>query len=228
MVHIYGIQIKTFSNKKLLYSLMKLVSKNKRERIKKFMFQQDSLRCLFGALLSRYAICKISNYKNDELKFNVNSYNKPFLIKPNSLYFNTSHSGRWVVCAVANNPVGIDVEYIKSIDFDIAKTFFTKEEYINLMNQDIKNQKRYFYLMWTLKESYVKADGRGLSLPLNSFSIDIKNDEISIITNNKLNLCYFKKYYIDNLHISSVCSLSNNFCSEINEVTVYDLLETLS
>lgn len=144
------------------------------------MFQQDSLRCLFGALLSRYAICKISNYKNDELKFDVNSYNKPFIIKPNNLCFNISHSGKWVVCAVSNNPVGIDVEYIKSIDFDIAKTFFTKEEYINLMNQDIKT-KKYFYLMWTLKESYVKADGRGLSLPLNSFSINIKTMKFPLL-----------------------------------------------
>lgn len=227
MIDIYKVDIREYSDTKLINLLMQLVSQERREKVEKFMFHQDSLRCLLGDLISRYAICKITGYKNSELKFNVNAYNKPFLVEPSNLHFNVSHSGNVVVCAVADELVGIDVEYIKTIDFDIAKRFFTKEEYSSLMNQDPENQVKYFYLIWTLKESYIKADGRGLSLPLNSFSIDIKRNKISVITNNQLKCCFFKKYDIDDFHISSVCSLDSSFSNVIKEVSVHDLLKTL-
>jgi 4'-phosphopantetheinyl transferase len=227
MIDIYSFNISSCLESKIIDLLILLVSKERREKIKKFKFQQDSLRCLFGDLLSRYAICKRSGLKNCQLRFDVNAYNKPSLIDPSNLYFNVSHSGSWVVCAVADELVGIDIEYIKAVDFNIAKRFFTSEEYCSLMKQDKDNQAKYFYLLWTLKESYVKADGRGLSLPLNSFSINLKNDEISVITSNELNSCFFKKYDIDDFHISAICSLSNSFSNTIKEVTVNDLLQKL-
>lgn len=227
MIDIYKIQTNTYYDNKVIDSLMKLVSDGKRERIKTFMFQQDSLRSLLGDLLSRYAICKRTKYKNSQLKFGVNDYNKPVLIKPSELHFNISHSGNWVVCAVADELVGIDVEFIKNINFEIAKRFFTKDEYSDLIKQNPTNQLKYFYLIWTLKESYIKADGRGLSLPLNSFCINIKNNRISVITNNELSYCFFRRYDIDNFHISSVCSLENSFSDTIKEVTVFELLQTL-
>ncbi|HZJ82440.1 MAG TPA: hypothetical protein VFD57_01375 [Clostridia bacterium] len=48
--------------------------------------------------------------------------------------FNVPHSGNWGVCVEANNPVGMDIERIKAVDFNIAKRFFTKKEYRNLMD----------------------------------------------------------------------------------------------
>jgi 4'-phosphopantetheinyl transferase len=227
MIDIYRIQVIPYLENRTVDLLMKLVSKERREKVKKFMFHQDALRCLLGDLLSRYALCKRTGYKNHQLKFGTNAYNKPILIEPNSLHFNVSHSGDWVVCAVSDELVGIDVELVKTIDFEIAKNFFTEDEYISLIKQESQNQLKYFYQIWTLKESYIKADGRGLSLPLNSFSIDIKNDKITVITNNTLNFCFFRVYYVDDLHISSVCSLENNFSNTIMEVYVDDLFQTI-
>jgi len=149
------------------------------------------------------------------------------LPEPNGIHFNISHSGNCVVCAVDEKAVGVDIEVIKPIDFNIAERFFSKAEYLTLINQPKEMQMKYFYMIWTLKESYIKADGRGLSLPLNSFSIDIKHDKISVVTSNELSNCYFKKYDIDNLHISSVCSLDKNFRDTIKELTVDSLIQTL-
>lgn len=227
MVDIYSIQVSSCSDRKIIDSLMQLVSVDRREKIKKKMFQQDSFRCLFGDLLSRYAICKRTGFKNRLLKFGANAHNKPILLGSSDVQFNVSHSGNWVVCAVSNEIVGIDVEHIKPIDFDIAKRFFAEEEYISLIKQDCDNILKYFYQIWTLKESYIKADGRGLSLPLTSFSINIRNDEISVITDNELNSCFFRKYDIDDYHISSVCSLDINFSQTIKEINIDNLFQTL-
>lgn len=228
MVDIYKIQTNIYFESETINSLKELVSNEKKERVEKFMCQQDSLKCLLGDLLSRYAIYKRSGYKNSQLKFGVNEYNKPILINPDNLYFNISHSGNWVVCTVADDVVGVDVELIRNTtNFEVAKRFFTKDEYSSLIKQDSTNQIKYFYLLWTLKESYIKADGRGLSLSLKSFSINVLNNEISITTNNELNKCFFRKYDIDDAHICSVCSLDHSFSSTIKEVTIFELLQDL-
>lgn len=228
MVDAYKIRTNSFLDSKAADLLMQLVTNEKKERIKRFVYKEDALRCLLGDLLSRYALCKRTGYKSSELKYRINEYNKPLLVTPEHLYFNVSHSGNWAVCAVADKLVGIDVEYIKSIDFKIAERFFTNYEYDNLLKQDPKNQLRYFYTLWTLKESYIKADGRGLSLPLDSFSIEIKKDSISVSTDNELKSCFFKIYEIDDFHISSVCSLDSRLNNAVAEVTSFDLLQALT
>ncbi|WP_313563407.1 4'-phosphopantetheinyl transferase family protein [Ruminiclostridium cellobioparum] len=228
MVDTYRIRTNSFLDSKATDSLMQLVTNEKKERIKRFVHREDALRCLLGDLLSRYALGKRTGLKNSELKFMVNEYNKPLLVAPEHLHFNVSHSGNWAVCAVADKLVGIDVEYVKNIDLKIAERFFTNYEYDSLVKQDPKNRIRYFYTLWTLKESYIKADGRGLSLPLDSFSIEINNDSISVITDNELKSCFFEMYEIDNFHISSVCSLDSSFNTTLKEVTYFDLLQALA
>jgi len=73
-----------------------------------------------------------------------------------------------VACAVADSPVGIDIEPLKPVDYKLAESFCAKEEYLFLQQQPEETRLKHFYHFWTSKESYVKADGRGLSLPLAS------------------------------------------------------------
>ncbi|MCL0028295.1 hypothetical protein M1M88_01070 [Peptococcaceae bacterium] len=47
------------------------------------------------------------------MSFVENDYGKPFLKNTNDLYFNVSHSGEWVVCAIHHHPIGIDIEQVK-------------------------------------------------------------------------------------------------------------------
>ncbi len=57
-------------------------------------------------------------------------------------------------------------------------------EYETLLNQPDEMRLKYFYMIWTLKESYIKAEGKGLSIPLNSFSISITSNSINIIADD--------------------------------------------
>lgn len=224
---IYKIKINQNFDKKLINNLTKFISKEKYERIKRFKFKEDFMRSLLGDLLYRYAICKKLRCKNNELEFAINEYNKPYILCSEDLHFNISHSGDWVVCALSDKFIGIDVERIKSIDLDIAKNYFTIEEYESILEQPIENRLKFFYYLWTLKESYVKADGRGLLLDFKTFSIHIRNNEIVINTNNKLKSCFFKTYNIEESYIISICSLNSKISDIVEEISICDILETI-
>lgn len=163
--------------------LLNYVSEDKKVKIHRFYHFEDSQRALIGNVLSRYAICKNLNIENIDITFGTNEYGKPFLLGADKIHFNISHSGNWVVCAISDYPVGIDVEIIKTTNFEIAKRFFSKDEFTALKNQPDDEKQAYFYKLWTLKESYIKAVGKGLSIPLDSFTVSVENN--SIINSNE-------------------------------------------
>lgn len=153
-------------------SLSGLVSHDKRTKIQNFRFPSDAQKSLLGDALARYAICRQYGLSNENLRFGANRHGKPFLLGHPSISHNISHSGDYVVCAAGNNgPVGIDVETVKSADMKIAERFFAEDEFAYLRGHPPELQNECFCRLWTMKESYVKMLGRGLSIPLGSFSV---------------------------------------------------------
>lgn len=92
---------------------------------------------------------------------------KPYLKDWPGVQFNLSHSGGWGVCAVSAAPVGVDVELVRPLKQDIAKRFFTATEQGYLAHRPPEE----FFRLWTRKESFTKALGKGLTLPMDSFSV---------------------------------------------------------
>lgn len=178
MLKTYLINIDKNLEKDIFDSLLNYVSEDKRAQIHRFYHFEDSQRALIGNLLSRYVICRNLNIKNSDIAFDKNQYGKPFLVGQNRFDFNISHSHKWVVCAVSDYPVGIDVEVLKSTQYDIAKRFFSEDEYAQLQKQPENEKQAYFIKLWTLKESYIKAVGKGLSIPLDSFTVSVENNRI--------------------------------------------------
>lgn len=180
MLNAYIVKIDVNLEKEHFNRLLVYVSDEKKGQIHRFYHFEDSQRALIGNVLARYAICKSLHIKNTDIVLGKNQYGKPLLLNPSEIHFNISHSGSWVVCAASNSPVGIDVEVIKPIDFEIAKRFFSKDEYTALMNQPSDERQAYFYKIWTIKESYIKAEGKGLSIPLDSFTVNIEDNSIQL------------------------------------------------
>ena len=172
-------------------SLMPLVFSEKQERIKQFRFFQDARNCLLGDILARSEICRATSLANSQLEFSKNAYSKPFLVNSSHIHFNISHSGCYVACAVADEPVGIDIEIIKPVDLKIAERFFALDEARYVMDG---NHTFRFYDVWTKKESRIKWEGKGLSKPITSFSV-FDSDEQETITyhevfQNEEAICY--------------------------------------
>jgi len=92
---------------------------------------------------------------------------KPYLPQFPGVHFNLSHSGPWGVCALSCAPVGVDVELVRPLRQDVAKRFFTKTEQLYLACHPAEE----FFRLWTRKESFSKALGKGLTLPMDHFSV---------------------------------------------------------
>jgi len=205
--------------------LLGCLTAEKQEKVKRFHRWEDSQRAAIAEILIRAVVCTKFGFPNGEIDFDKNDYGKPFIKNRPDFHYNISHSGDWVICAVDNALVGIDVETVKPMDFGIAKRFFSKEECNDLMMKEESQRLAYFFDLWTLKESYIKADGRGMSIPLDSFTIKVSDEKIWVETDNELKDCFFKKYNIDEKYKCSVCSVGNDFPSEIimkNHMQLYE------
>lgn len=192
------------------------VSEAKRAKIRKFIKPEDANRGLIADMLIRTIIRNKFNVGNDQITFATEPYGKPYVAGLPSFHFNLSHSGRWIVCAVDGEPVGIDIERVKPVNFEIAERFFSKEEYRSLMEKEETERLSFFYDLWTIKESFVKQVGKGLSMPLDSFSINISvNHEISLKLEDEYALCYFKQFHLDPDYKMAVCAATGVFSEHV-------------
>ena len=217
MVEIYGTIVDSRLDEEYFQQLLSRIDIEKQKRIKRFRKWEDGHRTLMADLLVRYLVMEKLDIPNHDIHFSTNSFNKPLLKSIDHFHFNCAHSGRWVVCAIDNAPVGIDVEKKKAVDLDIAKRFFSTEEYDTLMNQDESERGNHFFLLWTLKESYLKAIGKGLHQSLSSFTIRFyEKDKMKLYAGDETVAdVYFKTYSIDPEYCLSVCGSSNAFTDAI-------------
>lgn len=131
-------------------------------RAMRFRQRSDRLRCL-GAGYLLHQVLGIP-----EAVLCTNAYGKPYVPdRPGD--FSLSHGGDLIVLAVADRAVGVDVEPLGRRHGDIAKRVFKPEE-IEWMNAGDDPDRRFFEL-WTLKEAVMKAEGKGLSLSPETFSV---------------------------------------------------------
>lgn len=83
--------------------------------------------------------------------------------------FNLSHTDGIVVLAVAAERVGVDVERIKQVDLNDYATALTDRERERIASSP--DPAAAFFALWTAKEAAVKADGRGMSIPLDEVAV---------------------------------------------------------
>lgn len=205
----------------------KLLPLDKMNRIKRFYKKEDMFRALVADILTRWIISKKFKINLKDIIFEFESHGKPFIKNIQNIHFNNSHSGDWIVCAVHELPIGIDIEKINPIDFAIAKRFFSETENIELFKKEGQAKLEYFFDLWTLKESYIKATGKGLSTPLNAFSIFKHNNSIKIKLQDKYLDYYFKQYNIDNDYKLAVCALKNEFPENVKIIDFLNICEEI-
>ena len=211
MVRLYAINVQESMRENNFKELLLYITNEKANRILKFRYIADAYRTMLGELLIRYAVYQKSGCDNDEII--ISNKGKPYLIYPKGIFFNISHSGNWVVGATADAPLGIDIEYIKS-----------ERQYIMSAESEHVQRER-FYQIWTLKESYIKADGRGLNIPLNSFDVVSKRDNQYLVENSLQNK--YKKFSVKwkDSYFVSVHSLDNEICKKIQTLSVKKIKE---
>ena len=148
------------------------VSPYKQDRIRRFANPIDAKRCLVGDLLVRFALGERLACPTSAIDIDVSDDGKPFVRNAShGVHFNLSHSGSWIVCAVDEGPIGVDIEYIRPIAPGVGRWALSLKEYDMLQQKPPEARTPFFFTLWTLKESFLKATGTGLGRPLNSFSV---------------------------------------------------------
>ena len=158
----------------LLLEFRCLLTEHEREREHQMHFARDRRRYLVTRALVRIVLSKYApSVVPHEWAFTSNRYGKPDIANPApqaaNLTFNITHSGQLIVVGVARGiALGVDTENVRvrRAPLDIADDYFTSDEVVNLRAQSAEIQQRRFFEYWTLKESYIKARGMGLSIPL--------------------------------------------------------------
>ena len=207
MVKVYGLNIKSIE--KYFDNVKNILSKERLEKFNKYKKYDDKLRCLAsGILLNEY----IGKENVNKIKYVENG--KPYI--ENGIHFNISHSGEYVVIAIDNNIVGIDIEKREDRQVDkLIKKVFTNEEQNYIAKQEDKIG--VFYKLWTLKESYMKYTGKGLSISPDKIEFCIKDNDIKLKDDIK-----DLSFYVNETHINgytiSLCTSQKNYDSNIEIV----------
>lgn len=154
-------------------TLQEYLSPELRKKSNSYRKWEDQHAFVLGRLLLMECLNNIGISKNAIFDIKYNEFGKPFL--NNDIDFNISHSGNFVICAIAKKAkLGIDIEVITPIDFKDYKYIMKAEEWqkIHLSEDPLKS----FFRLWTIKESLIKAVGNGLSIPL--LDININNNKV--------------------------------------------------
>lgn len=154
---IHGLHIQTAEKIPRTY-IMNLMPK-RYERSQRYLRKEDRMRCL-GAGLLMHRVLDI-----EEPMLQYGEYGKPYA--PGNAEFSISHGGNWVVLTADSHRVGVDIEPINPNNLDIAPRVFTPGE-LHWMQQDPLIR---FHILWTIKESIMKATGFGMHLDPAQFEV---------------------------------------------------------
>jgi 4'-phosphopantetheinyl transferase len=223
MLNINLINIEEINREK--YELFRnVISEDRGKKADRFLFIEDSKRCVCAELLLQYSFYHMFN-KKIQLNICYNEYLKPSLKHIDGFKYNISHSGKWVAIAYGSNEVGIDVERIQKGKVDIADRFFTEEEkkYIHIGMEE--EQIRRFTEVWTLKESYIKYLGIGLSSGLNFFSVNPLDGSIFDQKRGITSQLRLKSYLFDLEYYLAICTIEQE--TTIHEISIEQMIKFL-
>ena len=157
MIEIYVMNIADIINQPV-EKYLHFFSSERQKNILRYKFNADRNRTVFAEMLLRYAIGKKISLPIEKIFIERDENGKPFLVE-NSFEISLSHCENWVACSFGNSPNGIDIESDSRDALDIAKNFFTTEEYKNLCELNDEERNLQFLKYWTLKESRFKCFG---------------------------------------------------------------------
>lgn len=124
------------------------------------------------------------------ISYSYTEHKKPYLspIHHKQLYFNLTHSADMAACAISiDQELGVDIEKMGSESKeDLAKRFFSQTEHSLISEGSHESRITRFYQIWVRKEAILKATGKGLSTPLNQFSVSVEPGLTHIELENKV------------------------------------------
>jgi 4'-phosphopantetheinyl transferase len=154
---------------KLIEWVKGMIDSVKLSRFRKF---SDRYAYLLGRCLLKVGLIEL-DYDVNNIRLITDMYGRPTIDE--KLDFNISHSGDYVICAFnSTGRIGVDIELRQPLILSDFDQQFSDEEWRAISVSE--NALNTFFDFWTIKEAVIKADGRGLNLPLKSICIDLTSN----------------------------------------------------
>ncbi len=186
-IHLWITSPNNITSSDLLSKYYDILTEEEIIRQKKFYFAKHQHQYLVTRAMVKTALSYYENKHPADWEFSKNKYGRPEIANSDvkkKLRFNLSHTDDLIICGITlEKDIGVDVENVSrnGQTIEIADRFFSRNEVNDLLTLPIHQQRNRFFDYWVLKESYIKACGMGLSIPLNQFSFKLrKNSPISI------------------------------------------------
>lgn len=162
---IYKIHMSDYTE--IIDKLSDFLDSKETERANRYYKKKDKSRFIICRSLLKLVLSLHAKVTIPEIKIDYLTNKKPYLSTNSSIYFNVSHSENFGLIAISNCPVGIDIEFINpTYNFEsLLGSVFNTNEITFIKNA--KDKKLAFFNLWTRKEAFVKAIGKGID---NDFS----------------------------------------------------------
>ncbi|MFP4846280.1 4'-phosphopantetheinyl transferase family protein [Winogradskyella sp. PE311] len=216
---LFKVNIPTYFD--LVTDFLQFLSSEEIERSKRYYSPRDKNRFIICRTLLKFIIANQTGLEVKAIKIKKGANKKPYLVSLDSLNFNVSHSENFAIIAISDRAIGVDVEYInRNFDFsDILAHTFSDDERQKIRNSE--NSKEAFYSLWTRKEAFVKATGKGISDNFSQIpSIEGAHLTPSDILGNLKNLNVFS-FDLDKDYKSSIAY--DGMLINSNELNIYNL-----
>lgn len=207
---LYRINIKGMEDPLQNRSLLEQVGIERRKKVLRYLMPEDRKRSLGAGIIIK-KILNENGFSENCLKYSENE--KPVV---DNLFFNISHAGDYVVGVLSDCEVGCDIEKNENAPLEIADHFFYSKEAEYIRAAADKNKA--FFTLWTLKESYMKMTGKGMSLSLDAFEV-VPAEEGFILGKSIEKPCFFKTMEFDGY----IFSISNETEFEISQMDFQDI-----
>ncbi len=202
-IAVWRIQISAFiANLEELKSLLQV---HEIEKINRYQQENDRNQRIISKAVLRILLGRYTGINPKEIRFQADQHNKPFIENPFfKLSFNVSHSGNWILIAVADVSVGIDAERMDtSFTYqNMLPLSFSPQEISFIAHSAFPYQS--FYELWTRKESLLKATGEGLVNDLTLIpALNGVHPNPTAITGSAENW-QINSFYVDENHAASI------------------------
>ena len=141
------------------------ISEQRREQALRFRHEQGRRLCVLAYLLLKQGLREEYGIMDNPV-FEYNEHGKPSIVGHPEIFFNLSHCKEAVACAISDQPVGIDVESVRSYKERLARYTMNDEEVRDIETSEQPDTT--FIRLWTMKEATMKLVGTGISKDMKS------------------------------------------------------------
>ena len=136
------------------------ISEQRREQALKFKHELGKRLCVLAYQLLKRGLAEVYGIRENPV-FEYNEHGKPMIVGHPEIFFNLSHCKEAAICVVSDQPVGVDVESVRSFNESLVRYTMNEAEVKEI--ESAEDQAVAFIRLWTMKESALKLIGTGIS-----------------------------------------------------------------